>query len=751
MLAYQKGYALADGETERAGRVETLVGLFTSALSAFARLGQVDEELLSYSRKAIEGAFTLFPSEEIAFQIALDAALNVRQLAYDRERYKKYSKGGKSTKVLLARIQMFQQMIWLESQKWEKYQETDRLLQHLRYCDRDSLKRYEANHNLSVEELSERLTLSEINCYPHSAALIAELKRAQLNTNEMLARYLKFLVQETIDNNSSYVALAISHMVYDYSLPRVMDISALLSPDPLGGQYLYRLKSKLVTKIKNRFSIYISFSGEGVNEHFEIQADPDEAVAELVKESLGWLTPWKTDCLNSYPSSRKIAFDEHLSDWLEEIADDNQREMGRSHVVVCPNCYEKLISGCRVKGRSTGKAEELPPAKLGIPRFHLPALGAGGRLSNNMERVSVAKSIRESSDTPGLEQPLAAFKKIVVFVDGEKQGECNADKTATLRLSVDEDAKLIKVMARDDERRLLLATLLINRKEIAQSLSYRVLGYKRYFTILPGGEQIRFSISAGPGAPHQGRLIIDIAAPAGSYPAISSLLHTIASWLARVSQIARAPRLLPVHTTLLIIVATAIIGALYLGLFHRRPESAGNAHLTGHNAASQSGEAQSPAALPGWNDTQKEAGATKERETSVSRSNRAHSSSTGLSSEKKELLDPIMSVTPHNPPPYSAHARIYIESFGDEHQHRQLRELIISGLRADNYDLTEEREQAQAILQGTLKEINGSIIVDLELVDESGKVLLKRRLISNKGLAHMATQIARYLLQDKRQ
>ncbi|MEW6737718.1 MAG: hypothetical protein AB1489_40935, partial [Acidobacteriota bacterium] len=96
--------------------IKRLEGPFASTLSALVRIGQIDRELLSYSAKALELAFSLFPNDSIAFQIALDAALNVKRTANEREHRRKYYKAGKKTKVLLNRIQIFQQMILCESQ-----------------------------------------------------------------------------------------------------------------------------------------------------------------------------------------------------------------------------------------------------------------------------------------------------------------------------------------------------------------------------------------------------------------------------------------------------------------------------------------------------------------------------------------------------------------------------------------------------------------------------------------------------------
>src|SRR5262245_23069714 len=99
-------------------RIKSLQVMFTSTLTALAKSGQVDRGLLAYAAKAVETAFSLFPFEEIAFQIVLDAALNVKRVANEKEHHRRYYRSGKKTKVLSSRTQLFQQMIWCESQKW---------------------------------------------------------------------------------------------------------------------------------------------------------------------------------------------------------------------------------------------------------------------------------------------------------------------------------------------------------------------------------------------------------------------------------------------------------------------------------------------------------------------------------------------------------------------------------------------------------------------------------------------------------
>jgi hypothetical protein len=111
---------------------------------------------------------------------------------------------------------MFQQMIWLEAEKWERYQEMEYLLKYLYHCKESERRQYLATHNLELQALENRLTLSEIGNDKHLTQLYQTNQQKHLTQEDMVARYLKFLIQTSIDNNSFYLALAINHMVYDY-------------------------------------------------------------------------------------------------------------------------------------------------------------------------------------------------------------------------------------------------------------------------------------------------------------------------------------------------------------------------------------------------------------------------------------------------------------------------------------------------------------------------------------------------------
>ncbi|MEW6734245.1 MAG: hypothetical protein AB1489_23165 [Acidobacteriota bacterium] len=102
------------------------------------------------------------------------------------------------------------------------------------------------------------------------------------------------------------------------------------------------------------------------------------------------------------------------------------------------------------------------------------------------------ESINSKSST--ITQP-HYWKKIIIFVDGEKKSIVERPQTNNTRLSIEGMSRLIKVVMYSDKEFLLLATLLLDRSEIENSLSHRLFGWKWYGEILDTGERIIFAVS----------------------------------------------------------------------------------------------------------------------------------------------------------------------------------------------------------------------------------------------------------------
>lgn len=482
---------------------DQLEGLFESTLYAFARTGQIEREILSYASQAIKFASTLFPNEEIAFQIALDAGLCVKRLVNVKAHYRKHYKTEKKSKVLLNSIQMFQRMILCESQKWEKYQETEYLLQYLLTASLQTRNKYQAIHNMDIKSLEQELALAELEQNPRLFKLLDLLKRLSFDEQDLTVRYLAYLIQDSLNNNSSHAAFVVSHKIYDYPLTRVADICAFLNPESVGGHYLYDLRVKVMKKIKERFRPFINFKDEGVNEYLEIQEDASGELSQLIKTWLYNLIPWQTKCPNNNSDAKVRLFEEDLFNWLAKIKNIDEKEISRTHVVICPECYEKVIAECLFSRRSKDEAKQMPLPRPAIPQFTIPK-GEGDhdmqKKGTDRQKQRLDKEALKLKESLDKESSLVAFTsrnlaELIVFADGKKVGDLNLAQDSSLQLDLDENVTLIKVMSRDKDSLLLLASLLLCREEITESWSYRLFGWKRYTAKLEEGGSLLFTLS----------------------------------------------------------------------------------------------------------------------------------------------------------------------------------------------------------------------------------------------------------------
>ncbi|MBX7219119.1 MAG: hypothetical protein K1Y36_04165 [Blastocatellia bacterium] len=450
--------------------MKNLEGAMATTLSAFARLGEVDKELVTYSPQAMELAFALFPDEQLAFQITLDAALNVRRQAQKKEHYRRYALGEKKTKILLNRVQLFQQMVWCEAQKWERYQETDYLVQ-VAQADQAS----EVASPLPLRVLENELEANEIHYHPHLARLVPRLTAMNFQEADLVVRYLELLLQEASATHATHTALAVGHLVYDDGLSFVADVCALLSPKATGGQYLYGLRAKILRRVKERFRYFLTWTGGDTFQRF---TPAPEAETKWRTTTLSWFQkfiPWKTSCPSLVrKKTGSLSFVDQLFQILEDIPDGDQKEATCVHTVLCPTCYHALRMESVMVNQSSSLPKPKPDARLSLPSFQVPKLSRGdqppgtGPAPLPPRPAEVRKQFR-----PALEQEAARFSEgtgqssqLLIFVDGKKCGELNPNQLQSTRISIDDQARLIKVMAHHPDGLILVGSLWLTQAGI---------------------------------------------------------------------------------------------------------------------------------------------------------------------------------------------------------------------------------------------------------------------------------------------
>lgn len=740
-------------------QTEELKGLFATTMSAFSKTGQVDSDLLYYSKEALQLALSFFPDRQIAFQIALDAALGVKHAAYKKSRYRRYYKAQKTTRIALEKIRMFQRMIEHECQKWEKYQEIDFLVRYLSLCDRQTREEFEAKRRLTLEEFEQKLQLNEICLDARLFELAERLQFLDFNRFDLIARYTKLLVQYSLENNSSYAAFAICCLVYDYTIPQVIDICAFLNPDSETTQHFYKLKNKFLSRIKERFGPFINIADDTAGRGFEIEVAPDRESASVVNGARLMLVPWKSECLATDSPSNTSSVDERLYQALEKLPAEDEKELSRIHLVICPDCYTKVIAGCRVKGRSTNQALVLSPPSLAIPLFEIPLEITKGRNNRMIKRRSIeaANAVEREAESVHYE-PAALFKvsgsspQIVILVDGEQKAVLNPMESRVARLTLDEYAGLIKVALRKDRELVTLATFLLNRRELESSLLYRLFGWRqRYSTTLEDGQEVTFTVGFSQQSEGRGVYSIEVRyRDLSSTPALSSL-KIVKSRLTEILNRQHHLLLGPAKILAFTIAAICLCGLLYFVFFKqpsqkdlvKKEEPVSSPDKPENSPVQSGGQVDKPKSQPGPVINRPSAPdlitvkpETVQEKAPLHKSNGRREDAKTMSSSlpaEQELANV---------------KRIYIEPFGEDSAEQEFRELLIKKLR-ESFDISPRKSTADAVVQGSVKQASGGYVIRVVMVNRAGKPIFQIGPVGYLSPAEATDRIVKEMLAKK--
>jgi hypothetical protein len=92
--------------------------------------------------------------------------------------------------------------------------------------------------------------------------------------------------------------------------------------------------------------------------------------------------------------------------------------------------------------------------------------------------------------------------------------------------------------------------------------------------------------------------------------------------------------------------------------------------------------------------------------------------------------------------------RIYIEPFGDDPREQEARELLIIGLR-ESFNISDRKSSADAVVQGSLKQEPGGYLVEVILVNRSGKPLFQKGPIRYPSPAEAIDRIVKEMIDKK--
>lgn len=188
--------------------------------------------------------------------------------------------------------------------------------------------------------------------------------KCELDQESMIVRFIAYIISYSINHDSSYLAIGMLKLLFNYEMKEIEEIYGLLNPDrALIGADFRRRKMNLNRAISSRFEGFLSFEEVGGHGEVRYKAQPDSSLLfNFIYTVLKLFTPLSTTCV--IPDDFNPDFFE-----IKSIASDHSNldsgdhvEMNRMHALICPECLGRIVTAL--------KCEPLEHS-LEIPLFNL--------------------------------------------------------------------------------------------------------------------------------------------------------------------------------------------------------------------------------------------------------------------------------------------------------------------------------------------------------------------------------------------
>jgi hypothetical protein len=280
------------------------------------------------------------------------------------------------------------------------------------------------------------------------------------DVNDLIVRYVKFLIWETMERSSSHVAVGIGSFLYTYRTSEINN----LAPDHFKDDNIRRIKAGILNSIKKRFeqhNIAPDYSS------YLITRLPTRSERELVCNALTFFAPWVVEHASSSSDSGSI-----LNTYFGY--ESKKSEWERNHALVDLQCagLPLLISEFNANGsREAYMQLENPDEKLEVPdfgpgldsdgnsdRFHPPSL-------SETEFISLRRSLEQNQRRREIYRP----GRIRISVDGKEQMLVWENPTACDEFIVPSNASYLEVYGNDPSGELLLAVVPLTKLDLDQN------------------------------------------------------------------------------------------------------------------------------------------------------------------------------------------------------------------------------------------------------------------------------------------
>ncbi|HEY8225381.1 MAG TPA: hypothetical protein VIG25_08905 [Pyrinomonadaceae bacterium] len=316
-----------------------------------------------------------------------------------------------------------------------------------------------SRNNIAFSETHLLQRLIYLESEPYEIALEQGKSSTFAAEEDLVIHFVKHLTKKTIKRNSFYVTLGLSRLLHNYTTAETMEIynAVIQDPDRVKDDYYYRSrKGVLVQELNQRFGDLIKVCrGPRGEERFQPD-DNQHRFVELVRECLGYFTPWQTPCL--VPAGIDPIIDGIPSFTAINENDEDKVEVHRIHAVLHPRCFQRLTGNLRL---------DAPEDRLQIPRFfYANETNGNGSNSNRRNQRELdereLRSITSSLNSNAARRKAASAAVLRIMVDGVERARIDLDKTTSTRFGLDSNAELLEVCSRDKAgEELLLASHLL--------------------------------------------------------------------------------------------------------------------------------------------------------------------------------------------------------------------------------------------------------------------------------------------------
>jgi hypothetical protein len=361
---------------------------------------------------------------------------------------------------------------------------------------------------LSQEQVLQWLVYAQSDSWERVTESAESLFRP--GNEDMVIRYIKQLVQRTLNKNSFYVSLAMTRLLYNYTAQEARLLYDVLTHSDSARmkdvKYLHKQKARLMEELSGRFGGMLQTVTTQYRESRFAAQPVTERLALLVNDSLRRFVPWKTQCVVQQSFDLTAIPGLYTSTGSE---DEDAMEINRIHTILHPDCFTLFVSGLSefVSGLPSDSPDKKckydPPARrLAVPEFlmgaeidppdnrvHPPELEPEDYLRLERTRAELARKRREHRP-----------RQLKISVDGVERASLDLGRENRIRLDIEPFSGVVEVRGEEADSDVKLAIILVPIYDIPPGESFKewiVLegGQKVTIRIWPGEEMLRVEIS----------------------------------------------------------------------------------------------------------------------------------------------------------------------------------------------------------------------------------------------------------------